>query len=1279
MTVPFIQPEQDDVAKAHRKLEDEFGAFLTANPQEPIAGGQDQTLTPLKPKGNEDLQYGLPRDPVMKYLVAAGHGVAKAFDMTAQTVSEGAAFVDRKTGLGELLAPGYNAQYDAAGGARGMVGGKFDTANNFATKLIGKREDDFLSGFVEGIAQFTTGWFLTGPLKVAGLGKTALAASGAVRGFIVDTTVFDPYEAQLAELMQMGGNKFSILDKLGVDNLGDLLAVDETDANLEARIKRGLAGLLPGVAISLIGRTIKIARLGRKLKVAATETEKASISAAVEEEVKAAADLVDDTKATVEGDVAVKPEGDGTYSVELTDFEKRWQENNVEGKAPKKDGADWEAHQKKVEERKAWHEQNKPRFSSRAEAEMQAHTIRRAEPRVLKPADFEKFQEMKKQLAAATNVDDVVTALEGTHFNFQAMRAGNDMAAVTESLSQVLRESFDAMQKKPGVAGSEMIADALERISGMTRKQAYEYYGTYARNIAEGHMPSDALAAHAVMEDMSKGMMELADLVEARPHDLVLRESARQQLQQYWNHAADVAGMNSQFGRTLRALGEDIRGADELKSPKFRAEGEAPAPKGKGKPVRKPGNGKKPVEPKVKDVGNTAGMSHRDIDAQLRMFKMSGGQPRNVYSIVRGTQALLNGKSANVAFEVFANSLLSGPPTWATVLTSGWSVGMYEPMVKMLAGVVTKNGALAREGVDVLFGNFAFLKENMGTAWMAMKKSQSILNPQPVLKGITGESVAKGVGKLGGSEAAQATARKVVGTGVGETVRMPGRMLTAFDEFTRVTNYRSYIRAKSLRAAREAGAAQGLKGESLTNFVTRRVEDDLRSAFDAETGIALVPEGLKYADVATFSGPLDPKTFGKSLTEFLNKNQTSKFIVPFARASIHLMDYAINKSTPLGYLFKENRRILMAGGEDAAVLMTRQALGTTAIMGFYGMAAGGYVTGRGPSNPSVRKLWQENHQPYSIYMPGAGWISYRRAEPFATLVGVAADFAQLIHEGAFDDANEDPGWVAYAMVAAAAQNLSSKTYMQGLTEFAKVVGDGQPGQVKRWFQNFATSFVAPQLGVRLNPDETVREVRTMLDAYMSKTPGLSQMLPAKYSLYGKPVVRAPIVANRALNPFTWKPYKDDVVADELVALNKTFTVPDTQERFGKIVVDLHGKEWKNKNGGDQTPYERWMDLIAHPQYGEQGLEDQLHALVTSDEWKQADGGVQAIFPGGLRYKLASVTIESAQTVAKWAMLEEYPQLMERYIGLGAARQAAGGGADSGTILGLIQDAGVSVR
>jgi hypothetical protein len=130
------------------------------------------------------------------------------------------------------------------------------------------------------------------------------------------------------------------------------------------------------------------------------------------------------------------------------------------------------------------------------------------------------------------------------------------------------------------------------------------------------------------------------------------------------------------------------------------------------------------------------------------------------------------------------------------------------------------------------------------------------------------------------------------------------------------------------------------------------------------------------------------------------------------------------------------------------------------------------------------------------------------------------------------------------------------------------------------------------------------------------------------------------------------------------------------ERFGKIKIDLHDKQWRNKNGGDQTPYERWMDLIAHPQYGEQGIEEQLAALVQSDEWKTADAGAAAIFPGGLRFKLASVTIESAQTVAKWAMLEEYPDLMQRYVGLGAARQAANGGADSGTVLGLIRDAGV---
>jgi len=95
----------------------------------------------------------------------------------------------------------------------------------------------------------------------------------------------------------------------------------------------------------------------------------------------------------------------------------------------------------------------------------------------------------------------------------------------------------------------------------------------------------------------------------------------------------------------------------------------------------------------------------------------------------------------------------------------------------------------------------------------------------------------------------------------------------------------------------------------------------------------------------------------------------------------------------------------------------------------YGMyrTMSGDLTGRGPSDPQLRKEWLATHQPYSIKI-GGNWYSYAKVEPLSIPLGLMADLHVVLHE--LDDKNTDVSDLMYAVPTAIFYNLSSSRIRQ---------------------------------------------------------------------------------------------------------------------------------------------------------------------------------------------------------------------------------------------------------
>ena len=463
-----------------------------------------------------------------------------------------------------------------------------------------------------------------------------------------------------------------------------------------------------------------------------------------------------------------------------------------------------------------------------------------------------------------------------------------------------------------------------------------------------------------------------------------------------------------------------------------------------------------------------------------------------------------------------------------------------------------------------------------------------------------------------------------------DLVRHPApHQLLKEERFSDMTAYRAYVRAKSLRL----GRSQGLSDAALQ----QRVADDLRASFDPKTGIATLPEALKYAEVPTFSGPLGKDTFGGGLQTFVNNHIEAKFIAPFVKASVNIFRY-VHKSIPiLNLMNQETRAALARGGEEAATIHARSALAST-IYGFaLYQALSGNLTGRGPADPQLKQLWLKNHQPYSIRL-GDKWVSYGRLDPLSTPLGLIADLNTVIHESDDDVAGLD---LAYATATALFYNLSSKSYMSGITQFADAWASNDPHAAARWLQNFVGNIAVPSGVASLNPDPVYRDVRGMADAIITRIPGWSETLDPRFDIFGQPQMKVPGVVNRN-QIFTSKPAGHSV-EDDLLAIGRGLSPLSPKMEGG--LINLQDRDAFD-NGTHKSPYIRMMELLRQPFGGGPSFRDAMTELVQSPKWRESSDGT-SLFPGGRRWLMAAGLKEKYEGRALHQVMAEYPRLREQ--------------------------------
>lgn len=313
-------------------------------------------------------------------------------------------------------------------------------------------------------------------------------------------------------------------------------------------------------------------------------------------------------------------------------------------------------------------------------------------------------------------------------------------------------------------------------------------------------------------------------------------------------------------------------------------------------------------------------------------------------------------------------------------------------------------------------------------------------------------------------------------------------------------------RARALNWANTVVDAEKKDIEVGTDAFTDLLEKHTKRNFD-KTGRVRNAEILREVREATYTSELEGD-IGKLITDAANfgGGLGRLFVVPFIRAPINILSEGLMYFPGSSVISAKQKNIMKNGSEIAQKkLQARKVMGTAFIGGAWYLAEEDIITGAGPSDYKMNKLWKEaGYEPYSIRV-GDEWISYRKLEPIATILGIVAD-ANYISKMDTSGTNAEDALIKIlgGAMHAVTENILNKAYFSSIQQFMTALedADGFEKYIKSWVGSFT-----PNLLSQVNNDPHLREAVSLGEQIQRRIPELSEKLGAQYDIYGRPIVK----------------------------------------------------------------------------------------------------------------------------------------------------------------------------
>lgn len=994
--------------------------------------------------------------------------------------------------------------------------GWFTDMSNFGeTKTSAGKFAEDVSTFVSGFV--TGGKLLEGVKLLQGAGKGAIAARGAAKSFYSTVTSFDGHEEMLSNMIQEHPTLQNVVT--------EALAVSKDDNEIVGRIKHGLEDLGIGMAlegaISLYG--------GWKLAQATSKSAKEKIVAETArqlEQLRGDKEVPHDPAAgTAKGEPPVPFASGGKEAAPSAPEEQALSEPRpVEEPAPTKRG---EQLLKPSEDIQA---------DTVKEHILDVVTSTKSRDEVVK--NLSKDYNIRTHLIRDENglriLDDINEQLSPATLKGQGVETFDDVLKEAERLKEY---GMDTIQKVVELAASGDVPLNRAKRTLTLLKDGVEFCSRELYRIAEKMEVNPSAVSPQEVQDFVYLKENIDNLYLAERN--LTTEGGR--LLSFMRNEGGVFGDERMFKWYASPSGmtsEQIAGELAKK-----------------------------------------GYTPDTIKKMARDVRLNNG---NLGAVAQTAHNVKPGSWFNVVNEFRINNMLSGPFTLgANAMTNGLKT-LLMPAEKYLAGAIMRDDAVRREALDTFSGLFRYWNESFRLAKKAWKVEDNILDRvggkmETHSAALTYENIRNLMLKEGPKGAELSPLQENIARAMGlfgPYLRIPSRLLMSTDEFFKQLNYRASLSASLLREGREAGIKDA--GE-----LAHYVEEQLALAFKKDGSVIrgrsaddAVKDSLLYARESTWTQDLGRDTLGGGIQSLANAHPVLRIAVPFIKTPTNLFRDFVAHTPGVAQLTKSYREAIKAGGEQAALAQSKVAMGALMWTGAVIMAHGGQITGSPPKDPKLRQaLEATGWQPYSIKV-GDKYLSYRRLDPAGMFLGIAADLAvagQYLDKNRYDDA------VSMA-VAALSNNVTSKTYMQGISELIDFINDPNEKAIQYFGRMGATfvPFASAARFARQQIDDPMREMRDFMDYTMNTIPGWSSSLPARRNWVTGETVNYNLIPSNA----------DDKVLDELNRM--------AQGIYGPPAKKLHGIELS------AAQYSRLNELHGTATIGGKTLHEALRELFESE-------------------------------------------------------------------------------
>lgn len=469
----------------------------------------------------------------------------------------------------------------------------------------------------------------------------------------------------------------------------------------------------------------------------------------------------------------------------------------------------------------------------------------------------------------------------------------------------------------------------------------------------------------------------------------------------------------------------------------------------------------------------------------------------------------------------------------------------------------------------------------------------------------------------------------------------------------------------------EAAIAEGARPEDINRGdLLEQVKGEL--SFDELNPITA--QGLARAREVTATGPLEGSgvidTAGRAVQQFVGQLPALRLVLPFVRTPANIAKFAIERNPILqipalaSAVFKASRGGV--GGQALRELSQRNArdllsndrilrsqavgrllTGTGIVAAVTMHAQSGNITGGGPRDPELRRQLQDaGWAPYSIRV-GNKYIQYLRADPFATMIGLAADVVES-YRMASAEGNTENEAIALGLIQSVVRNITDKTYMTGFRTLMDTLADPLRGggQLIASLGGATIPRAATQLRDVLS-DPVDRDTYGLVAKLQQRLPYFGDRPPAR-NMFGEPIKRTLALGANAdtpaslwldmFLPITYREVADDGIRKEMANLQHGFN-PPPRERAGIRPDDF--------TNGRQDAYDRWAQLHGEVKVNGRTMKSALRRLFDSSAYQALP--IQGTeYESSPRVREVRRIINRYRDVAWEQVLREYPELDQAY-------------------------------